>query len=92
MPLSEFQILRMMDLDQLYEMKVGQCTWVLVKTSAYPLDHVVHYPAMTNRLLHPDDYVIWCESPLGNTKLAGKQGLLTVNAHLLNEHYLPCST
>lgn len=70
MPLFEFHMLHMMDMDKVYEMKLGQWLWVIVKSSAYPLDHIVHYPAVTNILMHPDDYVIWCESPLGNTKLA----------------------
>lgn len=92
MPLSEFHILRLMDADKGYEINVGEWLWVVVKASAYPLDNIVRYSAVTKRLLHPDDYVIWCESPLGNTKLASKQGLLTVNAHMLQERYLPCNT
>ena len=47
---------------KVYEIKIGHWSWVIVKSSACPLDHTVDCPAVVNRLMQPDDYVIWCES------------------------------
>lgn len=85
-------MLRMMDMDEAYEIKVGNWLWIVVKSSAYPLDQIVKYPASSERLIDPRDYVIWCESSLGNTSLSRYQGILTVNAHLLQMQYIPCNT